>query len=126
MNDLRHATARCSSPWSAMPTQSEQGTHPANIYARVLQITSSAQACCDCLLRKSGSASESAPYISSIANSRVSSPQSESMRNDLSLRMSSRIVVRAEFEVQILGTSWDSLGQACATQCDENLQFRSS
>lgn len=109
-----------------MPTQSEQGTHPANIYTRVLQMTSSAQACCDHLLWKIGSASESAPHISSIAGNRVSSPQSEPMRNDLSLRMSSRIAVRAEFEVQILGTLWDSLGQACATQCDKNLQFRSS
>lgn len=96
MSDLRHAMARCSSPWSAKPTQSEQGTHPAIIYTRVLQMTSSPQACCDHLLRKCRSASESAPHISSIASNRVLSPQPERMRIYLSLRMSSRIAVRTE------------------------------
>lgn len=38
--NLRHATARCSGPWSAMPTQRGQGTHPENIYPRIPQMTS--------------------------------------------------------------------------------------
>lgn len=91
-------------------------------------MTSRAQAFCDRLLR-SGSASESSPYISSIASDRIASPPCGVTNRCC---MSSRIVVRAE--PKGCTGSWDIVGfvckdkldDACATKCDESLHFRSS